>query len=158
MLCRRGHKQAKWRYQLTFSSLTTLGLKQRVFTQLGSNSDFRVLMTLTIKAGMPLTAVIGNISDLPSNAEDMTAASTSRADLTRELGSQALTLDSEIDRLLGELTDRRVLEPTTSPSRAERPSDEHQSNPIDRDTLLFRSSLTGSRPADGSPQLLLISI
>jgi methyl-accepting chemotaxis protein len=53
-------------------------------------------------------AVIGNISDLPAKADEMKNAATSLTSLTQELGNQALMLDSEIDRLLNELTDRRT--------------------------------------------------
>jgi methyl-accepting chemotaxis protein len=52
-------------------------------------------------------SVIGNISDLPEKANGMKEAATSLAGLTQELGNQAVMLDTEIDRLLGELTDRR---------------------------------------------------
>jgi methyl-accepting chemotaxis protein len=53
------------------------------------------------------TSVIGEISGLPGMADGMKAAADSLGTLIEQLGSQATMLDAEIDRLLGELTDRR---------------------------------------------------
>ena len=53
-------------------------------------------------------AVIANISSLPAMANEMKSSASSLAGLTGELGNQSRILDSEIARLLRELTERRT--------------------------------------------------
>jgi len=92
----------------------TVGSVNEVSASLASAIEAQNAATAEINGSVQRVAdgarsVVAGIGTLPTRALNMQEAAGSLAALTNEIGKQAVMLDSEIDRLLEEMTDRRSL-------------------------------------------------